>query len=630
MFKNLKISSRFNLCFSILIFILIITWGLSFFISWSMKQKYSILLGLYEVKEKVLEFKDYEDKLLTQKNVKKELSSKVDNVLAFIKPLAHKDNQMGAIKQVLENQKANLSKPKIFQSTNRKLEDLIEKTKKAYLEDLAQCCRKIRILYFALIFISLVIALFFMRMLAKGIVRPILKCKEFAEKIIKEDFSEELEVNQEDEIGEIADSLRKLATTFQDRVLLSEGVIKNMSLPCSVIDKDLKVRLVNQAMLDFLKDEHPPEYWVDKKVGELTYNDPNRVTITQKCIETGKAQYHIEAELIAKDGEKRPSIVDSSPLFDHDGNIIGAFSTSFDISQIKEQQKKIMEQTERLKKAAEDAEGVVKRLTASTQSISEQLSESARGAESQQRLVSETATAMEEMNSTALEIAKNATDATGSAENSTQKAQDGLELVQKTIHQMSLVNERSQELNKDMEDLGERAENIGDVITTISDIADQTNLLALNAAIEAARAGDAGRGFAVVADEVRKLAEKTMAATKEVSDTIRGIQEKSKQNISKTHEVIETLEESVVMINKAGELIKSIVELATETQQKITNIATAAEEQSSTSEEINRSIQEINQIAAETVESMDKCEESIKELMELANLLEKIIKDLRS
>ncbi len=630
MFKNIGVSSKIKLAFSVLIFLFLITWILNFFISYSIKKRYELNLVFYELKEHMLQLQTLEKDLYLKKDVKDKVASIMNKSFMLIRSLEKEGIDLGSLKNLLEKQKSNWKNIDLFKSINKKLEKVSEKLKKEQIEKTRRCCKLFKILYYFLILISLIIAGIFMVFLNKSIVESLKKCKEFAERIAKEDFSMKLKIDQKDEIGAIANTLNKLADAFQDRVLLSEGVIKNMSLPCSIIGKDLRIRLVNKAMLDFLKDDHPPEYWIGKIVGEMVYKDPNRVTITQKCIETGKPQYHIEAALVTRDGEKIPVIVDSSPLFDHNGNIIGAFSTAFDISKIKKQQEKILEQANRIKKAAEAAEEIVTQLTSSTEAISYQLSESTKGAENQQRLVSETATAMEEMSSTALEIAKNAADATSSADNSTQRAQEGFELIQKTIQQISLVNDRAQELNVDMEDLGKRAEEIGGIITTISDIADQTNLLALNAAIEAARAGEAGKGFAVVADEVRKLAERTMEATKEVSLTIKRIQEKSKQNISKTHEVIETLEESVNMINKAGEFLSKIVDLAKETQQKITNIATAAEEQSSTSEEINRSIQEINQIATETVESIVESEKEIKKLLELAKKLEQVIKDLRA
>ncbi len=156
--------------------------------------------------------------------------------------------------------------------------------------------------------------------------------------------------------------------------------------------------------------------------------------------------------------------------------------------------------------------------------------------------------AMEQMNATVAEIAKNTSEARQISETAVSTA--------------SGASNRVDELGKD-------AAEIGEVTQTISDISDQTNLLALNATIEAARAGDAGKGFAVVANEIKGLAQQTADAANDIAKKIARIQSSSKGTVTEIQQISKVIDD-----------VNTIV----------SSIAGAIEEQSSTAREIAENI----------------------------------------
>jgi len=242
--------------------------------------------------------------------------------------------------------------------------------------------------------------------------------------------------------------------------------------------------------------------------------------------------------------------------------------------------------------------------------------------------MAETAAAMEEMNATVLEVARNASSAAESAGHAREKAQTGAKGVRSAVAAIASIEERILALKETMGQLGRQADGIGQVIGVINDIADQTNLLALNAAIEAARAGDAGRGFAVVADEVRKLAEKTMQATSEVGRAVGDIQAQAKENIAAVEAAARGVVESTQAAEESGRFMEEIVTIVDDTAGQVLSIATASEEQSAASEEINRAVEEVNGIAGTTAEDMAAAAVALKELTRLAGELDGVIREM--
>ena len=280
--------------------------------------------------------------------------------------------------------------------------------------------------------------------------------------------------------------------------------------------------------------------------------------------------------------------------------------------------------------AAGKLEGVVKALVHASDALSTQVAQSSQGAENQSRRMTETATAMEEMNATVLEVARNASEASESSDKARSKAQEGAAIVNRVVEGIDAAQRQAAALKTDMGALAAQAEGIGQILNVISDIADQTNLLALNAAIEAARAGDAGRGFAVVADEVRKLAEKTMSATKEVGQAIEGIQDGTRKNMGNVDRTSQTIEEATTMVRQSGEALDVIVAMVDHASDQVRSIATASEEQSSASEEINRSIDQVAAISTDTAQAMGQAAQAVSELARQTQVLQNLILEMKS
>ncbi|KAB0664209.1 bacteriohemerythrin [Oryzomonas japonica] len=213
------------------------------------------------------------------------------------------------------------------------------------------------------------------------------------------------------------------------------------------------------------------------------------------------------------------------------------------------------------------------------------------------------ATASEEMSATSGDIARNCLFAAENAQKATDQTHSGAQLVQNSARLMDNIAQRVNESSTTVEGLGQRSDQIGAIVNTIQDIADQTNLLALNAAIEAARAGEQGRGFAVVADEVRALAERTTKATKEISTMIKSIQEETQAAVGSMSEGVGEVKRGTAETTRSGEALEDILNKINDLTMQVSQIATAAEEQTATTQEITNNIQMITDVVNGNVEN---------------------------
>jgi methyl-accepting chemotaxis protein len=194
----------------------------------------------------------------------------------------------------------------------------------------------------------------------------------------------------------------------------------------------------------------------------------------------------------------------------------------------------------------------------------------------------------------------------------------GGEVARETAREMTRIADSMQDSAKLISSLSQRSQDISGIVKVIKDIAEQTNLLALNAAIEAARAGEQGRGFAVVADEVRKLAERTAAATTEISDMIEAIQSEVTSAVGNLGARNEQVGQAVKLAEQVAGALAEINEGARRTEARIQEITSAAAEQGSVSRQIAGNIERIAQMAKNNNTAVAEAANSARYVDELA------------
>ncbi len=419
--------------------------------------------------------------------------------------------------------------------------------------------------------------------------------------------------------------VEKLKETLQ----FSQNVLSSMPIPIAVFGSNNKLKYANREMMGLLEITKKMEDCIGETSGTFMYRQENFNTATCKAI-ASKQTGRLTLEYETHKGKHINVATIAQPLIDAHGDVTDVISVWQDITETVRQNKVIADSHQNMQNIAVELEQVATIASSASEQLSAQIELSENGAQDQADRVATTATALEEMNATVLEIARNAGTTSDSASNVRSEASAGSESMQECVKAMHEVKEESLKLQTEMGVLSEHAQAINEIMNVISDIADQTNLLALNAAIEAARAGEAGRGFAVVADEVRNLAEKTMTSTTDVGNAISAIQKSTADNTRLVVDAVEKIERVTEMVSGAGEALLGIVQLADTTADQVRAIATASEEQSATSEEITQSVDSINNIAKENANNMQEARKAVDEVVNQTHVLSQLIEQLQA
>lgn len=277
----------------------------------------------------------------------------------------------------------------------------------------------------------------------------------------------------------------------------------------------------------------------------------------------------------------------------------------------------------RIRDIVGDLATAINQLKGSSDKLSNASGRLLQGSQEQASQAAQSATALEEVSRTVIDVAQNAGQAANVTRDSSSVAGQGKTTVMEVVAEMNQIARSVGATAEVVQKLGDSSQQIGSIVDVIKDIADQTNLLALNAAIEAARAGEFGMGFAVVANEVRNLAARTTEATQEIEGMIKTIQDETANSIRTMETGRQLVSSGVEKAQHAQAALESIVTASDSGAAMVETIATASEEQSCVIQEVSSGVERMAELTKAAEDESRQVSSEAEELSRIADDLSK-------
>ena len=175
----------------------------------------------------------------------------------------------------------------------------------------------------------------------------------------------------------------------------------------------------------------------------------------------------------------------------------------------------------------------------------------------------------------------------------TRDAEVGFTAVVAVEEEIIRTKRASEQSRSALTELNASIERIGRIVDVIQDVTEQTNLLSLNASIIAAGAGEHGKPFAVVATQIRELSSRTAGNAKEIRTVIRSLTSSGDEMASSMERTFEVVSRSAELSRSAGEALRTILESASSQEEMCKRIASATDELAHGGQSANRAMHHI-------------------------------------
>jgi methyl-accepting chemotaxis protein len=396
---------------------------------------------------------------------------------------------------------------------------------------------------------------------AGTLAKPIQRITDIANRLADGDLQQNIDIQQEDEVGQLAQAFRRIIVYLQEMSAVAHRVAEgDLTTEVTLLSDRDEFGTSFSKMIDNLR----------LLIGKVAKNANDLYTASMQLSEASRQS----------------------------GQATGQIATT--MQQIA---KGNLQQSDSITQTA-DSVSLMNRVIEGV----------AHGTQSQTDAINKASLIAIRINTAIEQVASNAQVVTHDSEEAARHSRDGARTVKETITGMETIRTKVNLSVDKVQEMGNRSSEIGVIVETIEDIASQTNLLALNAAIEAARAGEQGKGFAVVADEVRKLAERSSLATKEITVLVKGIQNTVSDAISTMMESAAEVEAGVTRANLAGKALDSILMVAESVYKQAEDTGEAAAKVSAAATEMVEAVDAVSAVIEENSAAMDMMAANSSEL----------------